>query len=102
MPEKPRIDPAWAWQRYRAERERPWDLKKVGHLYRRAGFGATESQLDEGVRQGVDAAVDSFFSARADAELDAVWETLRDNLSQTNNGVQLPGAWLYRMLYTPQ
>ena len=28
------IDPRWAWQRYRPSAESPWDIKKVGHLFR--------------------------------------------------------------------
>ncbi len=39
------IDPRWAWQRYRPSDEAPWDLKRVGHLYRRAAFGATMDEL---------------------------------------------------------
>src|SRR5262249_29744258 len=39
------MDPRWAWQPYRPSAESPWDLKKVGHLYRRAGFGATWTEL---------------------------------------------------------
>jgi uncharacterized protein (DUF1800 family) len=102
MPDAPRIDPTWAWQRYRPDRERPWDIKRVGHLYRRAGFGATFAELSEGVRAGVEAAVDGFFSARPSADLDAAWETIKQSVSVTNNGVQLPAVWVYRMLHTPQ
>ena len=35
------IDPRRAWEPYRPTADNPWDLRKVGHLYRRAAFGAT-------------------------------------------------------------
>ena len=45
MNDTPRIDPQWAWQRWRPSAEAPWDLKRAGHLYRRAAFGASWSEL---------------------------------------------------------
>ena len=33
-------DPSWAWTAYEPDAERPWNLTQVGHLYRRAAFGA--------------------------------------------------------------
>ena len=46
------LDPSRAWQPYRPDDSNPWDIKKVGHLYRRAAFGANYRQLDEGVAAG--------------------------------------------------
>ena len=46
------LDPARAWQPYRPDDKNPWDIKKVGHLYRRAAFGANYRQLDEGMADG--------------------------------------------------
>jgi hypothetical protein len=40
------------WDPYRPTSENPWDRRKVGHLYRRAGFGATKAELDRGVADG--------------------------------------------------
>ena len=31
-------DPIWAWSPYEPTASAPWNLKKVGHLYRRAAF----------------------------------------------------------------
>lgn len=102
MPDTPRIDPAWAWQRYRPSDERPWNLQRVGHLYRRAAFGATHDQLEEGVRRGVDETINALLNPPADTELDTVWATLKESVSASNNGAQLPATWVYRMLYTQQ
>ncbi|MBV9125473.1 MAG: hypothetical protein JO112_19165 [Planctomycetes bacterium] len=40
------IDPRWAWAPYEPSDKSPWDIRKVGHLYRRAAFGASWSELD--------------------------------------------------------
>ncbi|MCE9561659.1 MAG: DUF1800 domain-containing protein [Planctomycetes bacterium] len=45
-------DPKWAWAPYEPTDANPWDRRKVGHLYRRAGFGATTAELDTGVKDG--------------------------------------------------
>lgn len=55
----------------------PFDLRKAGHLLRRAGFGGSLRQRRELVRMGVDAAVQSMFPQAATpavdrAQLDAV------------------------------
>ena len=52
------IDPRRAWQRYAPDAGNPWDLRHVGHLYRRAGFGATWDQLQEGIQLGPDKLID--------------------------------------------
>ena len=34
------VDPEWAWAGYEPDEQRPWNLARAGHLYRRAAFGA--------------------------------------------------------------
>src|SRR5439155_11545541 len=46
------IDPRWAWEPYRPTEQSPWDLRKVGHLFRRASFGATWTELKNGLKAG--------------------------------------------------
>lgn len=96
----PTIDPRWAWQRYRPSAASPWDLKKVGHLYRRAAFGATMQELRAAQEMGPDRAIDQLLRGQPDAEADEVWGMVTRGLRQFNTGDQLPAAWLYRMLYT--
>jgi uncharacterized protein (DUF1800 family) len=74
------IDPRWAWDRYQPSAKSPWDVKKVGHLYRRAAFGANAAELEAALKAGPDKTESS---ARA------------------NSGNQARAWWLYRMLYTP-
>ena len=46
------IDPRWAWALYTPDAKNPWNLKKVGHVYRRAAFGANWDELQAGVKLG--------------------------------------------------
>jgi uncharacterized protein (DUF1800 family) len=97
-----RLDPAWAWRRYRPSDESPWDLRKAGHLYRRAAFGATPAELTEAVSAGPDRAIDLLLQGRpAHPEFDRQTATMARTIRESNNGQQLSAWWLYRMLYTP-
>ena len=95
------IDPRTAWDRYRPGADSPWDLKKAGHLYRRAAFGATLDELQTAVREGPDRAIAALLQGRPDADADALWTTMSRTIAAANNGEQLPALWLYRMLYSP-
>ena len=46
------IDPRWAWEPYQPSEKTPWDIRKVGHLYRRAAFGASWTELNAGLAAG--------------------------------------------------
>jgi uncharacterized protein (DUF1800 family) len=98
--ESARIDPQWAWQRYRPDADSPWDVKRAGHLYRRAAFGATMAELQAAVDAGPERAVDQLVRGRPDPNGDALWTTMSRAVRQNNNGQQLPALWLYRMLYS--
>jgi hypothetical protein len=96
------IDPRWAWERYRPSADNPWNLRKVGHLYRRAAFGANTAELDAALRDGPDQTIDLLLRGRQGQEaFDRDTAPLARSFGQTNNGRQATAWWLYRMLYTP-
>jgi uncharacterized protein (DUF1800 family) len=95
------IDPRWAWERYRPSDESPWDLKKAGHLYRRAAFGGSWDELQTAVREGPDRTIALLLQGRADSQADALWTTMSRSLADANGGEQISALWLYRMLYSP-
>jgi uncharacterized protein (DUF1800 family) len=96
-----RVDPAWAWRRYRPSDDSPWDVRKAGHLYRRAAFGATSAELNEAVEAGPDRTVDLLLRGRpARPEFDRQTEIMARSIRDANNGQQISAWWLYRMLYT--
>jgi uncharacterized protein (DUF1800 family) len=101
----PPIDPRTAWERYRPSEASPWDIKKAGHLYRRAAFGASAAELQSAVRDGVDATITTLLQGRPDLEGDALWATMSRATAAVNEADQAPGqqlsaVWLYRMLYS--
>jgi uncharacterized protein (DUF1800 family) len=100
----PTIDPRWAWQPYQPSAQSPWDLRKVGHLFRRAGFGATWDELQAGLKDGPDKTVQRLLAgdSAGQEQLDRQMEPLAQSIGRGNNGAQARAWWLYRMLYTQQ
>jgi uncharacterized protein (DUF1800 family) len=96
------IDPRWAWQPYRPSKEAPWDLRRVGHLYRRAAFGATYAELEAGLKAGPERLVDRLLKGDAGlAEFDAQMEPLAQNIARYNDATHMRAWWLSRMLHSP-
>lgn len=95
------IDPRTAWEPYKPDANNPWDLKKVGHVYRRAAFGATWDELQSGLKLGPQALVDRLLkggerSPVYDAETE---QFLAAAAKKFNAGQQAAGWWLYRMMH---
>ncbi len=91
------------WEPYQPTADNPWDRKKVGHLYRRAGFGASMSELDAGVTAGFEKTLELVLSGRPESE-----EFTRTSEFMASERSMPPGApqtrlsawWLDRMLKT--
>ncbi len=88
------IDAKWAWETYKPSGEIPWDLRRVGHLYRRAGFGATWPELQAAVAKGPQGCIDELFKGGGAA---AAWP---DSIRKGNVGAHVPAWWLKRCLET--
>jgi uncharacterized protein (DUF1800 family) len=96
------IDPAWAWEAYKPSGKAPWDLRRAGHLYRRAAFGATAAELDAAVKDGPAKTIAILLKGGPNQEgYDAVSRQMAHSIAETNNGAQLRAWWLHRMLYSP-
>src|SRR5579884_4238402 len=82
------------WAPYEPTPDDPWDMKKVAHLHRRAGFGATWADLHRDRTLGPAAGVDRLLHPpEAGAEE-------RDILAARGaEGERLQAWWLYRILY---
>src|SRR5262245_45846318 len=95
------IDPRRAWERYKPDAANPWDLKKVGHLYRRASFGPTWKELQDGVQLGPDKLIDRLLKG---SDPSPIYDTDTDKFLSSaarkfNTGPQASAWWLYRMLH---
>jgi hypothetical protein len=91
------------WDSYKPTAENPWDLRKVGHLYRRAGFGATTAELEAGVADGHEKTLERILAERPESD-----EFARATGSMSSERSMPAGAprerlsawWLDRMLKT--
>jgi uncharacterized protein (DUF1800 family) len=88
------------WAPFEPTDKDSWDADKVAHLHRRAGFGATRSELARDMKEGVKASVQRFLEPRAlSAAAQSTLEGLRKGVVKTNNVERLKAWWLYRILY---
>ena len=95
---------ATTWEAYSPSEKNPWDIKKVGHLYRRAGFGATHSELLQGVKDGHEKTIAKLLNgSAADPDFDRTSEFMASERSMPAGtaGVQLAAWWLDRMIRSP-
>jgi uncharacterized protein (DUF1800 family) len=90
------------WARYEPSAKDPWDLAKVAHLHRRAGFGATRAELLRDLQAGPQASVDRLLKPPPlTSEEQAVLDSLRQGVLESGDGERLKAWWLYRVLYDP-
>jgi uncharacterized protein (DUF1800 family) len=96
------IDPRWAWQRYRPSAAAPWDIKRVGHLYRRTSFGATWDELEAGLRDGPDKCIERLLNGGPGLEdFEQAQAPAAQIIARGNNGQLARAWWVKRMLGTP-
>jgi len=99
MSTTPVINP---WARYEATDDDPWDLRKVTHLHRRAGFGATWSELHRDLKEGPAASVDRLLTpTRPSVDEAQIYDSLRMGAVGSANIQRLKAYWLYRMRFGP-
>lgn len=93
------VDPGWAWAAYQPSDERPWSWKLAAHLFRRAAFGASRSELEDAVAAGPKATIDRLLRPEADTRR---FDREYDDYEEGASGIQGPRAWwLRRMVETP-
>ena len=101
------LDPAEAWARWEPSASDPWGRKWAGHLYRRAGFGASWAEVEAAVAAGPEAAVARLLEGGPGGEdFDRVMDSLAPGTgpSSPQDGPDGPLAawWLHRMIRTPR
>src|ERR1700678_3807222 len=98
----PKPATASPWSRYEPTPDDPWDHRKVAHLHRRAGFGATRAELLRDVTAGPEASVERLFQPPAQPleELEAL-DGLRQTARASSNLDLLKVCWLNRILRGP-
>jgi uncharacterized protein (DUF1800 family) len=80
----------------------PWDLRKVAHLHRRAGFGATRAELLRDLEAGPSASVERLFHPpQLPTEAAEAIESLRRTAATSSSIELLKVCWINRMLHGP-
>ncbi len=90
-----------SWARWKPTKEQPWNLKRVVHLHRRAGFGATWAEIQRDINDGPDASIDRVLRGIVDskpARFPPLIQGIGDAAVGSNNPERLKAWWLLRML----
>jgi uncharacterized protein (DUF1800 family) len=98
----PNLLPAEAWLPYEPTPAHPFDRRAAAHLYRRAGFSATFSELDEAVKLGPQRALERLLAGEVnhDPFTDNMQKFVTSVLGRDSTEA-LASWWLYRMRHTP-
>jgi uncharacterized protein (DUF1800 family) len=94
------------WAPYVPDADAPWDLRRVVHLHRRAGFAATWDELRRDLKDGPEASIGRLLEGKARAgsvpdNFAAFADRLADLALSAPEPGRLKGWWFYRMLFGP-
>jgi hypothetical protein len=95
-----RLDPADAWRPWEPSSRQPWNLKWAGHLFRRAGFGASLGELRTALRDGFPATLEKLLGGDPGAEKrEQQLLGFGTTLAEKGEPDQLRAWWVYSMLF---
>jgi uncharacterized protein (DUF1800 family) len=95
-------DPKGSWAPYAPGDEAPWDLHRVVHLHRRAGFAATWNELQRDLREGPGRSIDRLLQGQAREEVPDNFRRVADQLADAAaDPLRLKAWWVYRMYWGP-
>ncbi len=100
-------DPTRAWAPFAPGAKSPWNLARVAHLHRRAGFAAPWSILQRDLKDGPVASVDRLLKGEATSgdgqtadEFDTLLDSMNAGVGSDATPTRLQGLWIYRMILT--
>jgi uncharacterized protein (DUF1800 family) len=87
-------------------REAPWNIRRVVHLHRRAGFAATWAEIQRDLADGPATSVDRILGGRSRERVDVeeferVSESLARGAVERRDADRLRAWWVYRMHFGP-
>jgi uncharacterized protein (DUF1800 family) len=98
------IPDAAPWVPYAPGREAPWDLRRVVHLHRRAGFAATWAELRRDLADGPGPSIDRLLAGKSRTQgVPEDFEATADELARTASFdvLRTKAWWFYRMVFGP-
>lgn len=99
LPPLDRVDPGRAWLPWQPDIHQTWNLRWAGHLYRRAGFGATLPELRQAVKAGHDATLRRFLDGDPHAKsYESLFADTGASIAKSEDEAALRGWWLYVIL----
>jgi uncharacterized protein (DUF1800 family) len=107
--EKPLFDdPGRAWEPFEPDSRSPWDQFRVAHLHRRAGLGATWSQVERDVREGYEPSIRRVLGGESHgpggqpaAEFAETVVAMEKSARRRPSIERAQMLWLYRLIFTP-
>jgi len=102
------IGAAWndPWVRYVPDEAAPWDLRRVVHVHRRAGFAATWNELERDLKDGPESSINRLLEGKARScgvpdGFAPFADRLADLALAAPEPNRLKGWWVFRMLCGP-
>jgi uncharacterized protein (DUF1800 family) len=90
------------WLPYAPDEQAPWNLRRVVHLHRRAGFSATWNELQRDLRDGPQKSIARLQSGQARERVPDNFQTVADHLAEkATDAAGLKAWWCYRMFHGP-
>lgn len=94
------------WCVYQPRPEAPWNLRRVVHLHRRAGFAATWEEVQRDLRDGPAKSVDRLLAGKLSAswtppDFESISRVLADAAVAAHDSARLKAWWFFRMLFGP-
>jgi Protein of unknown function (DUF1800) len=102
------------WAAYAPDEAMPWNLRRVVHLHRRAGFAATWGEIQRDLKEGPAASVQRLIEGKAEipplpggppksGEFDfaAMANLLADSAVAASEPGRLKAWWVFRMFFGP-
>ena len=92
------------WKPYSPSDSMPWDLQRVVHLHRRAGFAAPWNVLQRDLSDGAEKSVTRLLegtSSPAAPEFESLAKSIGAAAVASKNSVRLQAWWLFRMIKSP-
>jgi uncharacterized protein (DUF1800 family) len=98
--------PGSPWARYEPSPEAPWDLRRVVHLHRRAGFAATWAEIRRDLKDGPQASIDRVLAGTSriggvPEDFESTSTLLADAAVTSGDPNRLGAWWVFRMLGSP-
>src|SRR4051812_32817114 len=94
-------DPSRAWSVYTPSDSAPWDMARVAHLHRRAGFRAPWHVLKRDLAEGPETSIKRLIEGEDAGRFETEMDGMAARFAASGNLKRLQGTWLYRMIFTP-